>query len=156
MPRNAVLSVGYLWDFFRDADLWDFCGAHRRSRAASRGSNRRTLASHDVYGAGRQLISGCQPCSAWDPDDSRVSGSTPGRRRRAFSAGFLSDAGDIRQLSGEARINCGCAVPALFARLKATRGQWTPRVSVRRVQEASSARGTTVVSAQFGRRGRNC
>jgi hypothetical protein len=27
VPRNAVLSVGYLWGRVRDADLWDFCGA---------------------------------------------------------------------------------------------------------------------------------
>lgn len=27
MPRNAALSVGYLWGQVRDADLWDFCGA---------------------------------------------------------------------------------------------------------------------------------
>jgi hypothetical protein len=32
VPRNAVLSVGYLWGQVRDADLWDFCGARGRPR----------------------------------------------------------------------------------------------------------------------------
>jgi hypothetical protein len=26
VPRNAVVSVGYLWGRVRDAYLWDFCG----------------------------------------------------------------------------------------------------------------------------------
>jgi len=32
VPRNAVLSVGYLWGRVRDADLWDFCGARGMPR----------------------------------------------------------------------------------------------------------------------------
>jgi len=65
VPRNAVVSVGYLWGRVRDAYLWDFCGARQRSPAA-----RRAVASHvghdAVVGAagkrgcyGRWCRSGC-------------------------------------------------------------------------------------------------
>jgi hypothetical protein len=32
VPRNAVLSVGYLWGRVQDAELWDFCGARGKPR----------------------------------------------------------------------------------------------------------------------------
>jgi hypothetical protein len=35
VPRNAVLSVGYMWGQARDADLWDSCGARGRPRRLS-------------------------------------------------------------------------------------------------------------------------
>jgi hypothetical protein len=36
VPRNAGLSVGYLWGRVRDADLWDFCGARGKPSWLSR------------------------------------------------------------------------------------------------------------------------
>jgi hypothetical protein len=50
VPRNAVVSVGYLWGRVRDAYLWDFVGPRQRSPAARRAVE--SYAGHDaVVGA---------------------------------------------------------------------------------------------------------
>ena len=63
MPRNAVLSVGYLWGRVRDAYLWDFCGARQRSPAAHRAVASRVghdvvVAAVNVDAAGADAVAG--------------------------------------------------------------------------------------------------
>jgi hypothetical protein len=62
VPRNAVVSVGYLWGRVRDAYLWDYCGG---SPEVSGGSQSRSIedtfatASHH-HSAGYYTSFDCQ------------------------------------------------------------------------------------------------